>query len=431
MSLKQAGLDRVNVSLDTVRPDTFHTITRRDRFHDVVEGLVAARDAGLVPVKINAVLLRGINDDQAPELLRWSIEHGYDLRFIEQMPLDAQHGWSRTEMVTAEEIFAHLEQEFVLTPVDEPRGSAPAELFHVDGGPATVGVIASVTRPFCGDCDRVRLTADGQVRNCLFAREESDLRAALRARHRRPDLPPARPSDVGHRGLALVRAILHRHDVLEELPGGQEVAQRLTVLVTRQPGLAALGRVQLGVVPEDRPDRGRRTAPGRAGQRFVHACIVPNGEPANEWCRTATGEAVRHQARELRRGRLNSPGRLLQKQLLCQRGLARRVELRMGRGSRPQREVVALAVRGVGHHHRDVGQQQCCRDQDPAHPSGTDEDGRDEADRADGHGDDVASLTSGDLFLAARRGGRDPDRVPVTVLVPGHAPHRTSLRSKP
>ena len=180
-TLKAAGLDRVNVSLDTVRKDTFHTITRRDRFHDVVEGLAAARDAGLVPVKINAVLLRGINDDQAPELLRWAIEHGYDLRFIEQMPLDAQHGWSRAEMVTADEIFAHLEREFGLTPVDEPRGSAPAELFHVDGGPATVGVIASVTRPFCGDCDRVRLTADGQVRNCLFAREESDLRAALRA----------------------------------------------------------------------------------------------------------------------------------------------------------------------------------------------------------------------------------------------------------
>jgi cyclic pyranopterin phosphate synthase len=180
-TLKAAGLDRVNVSLDTARPDTFHTITRRDRFHDVVEGLEAARDAGLVPVKVNAVLLRGINDDQAPELLRWAIEHGYDLRFIEQMPLDAQHGWSRAEMVTAEEIFAHLEREFVLSPVDEPRGSAPAELFHVNGGPATVGVIASVTRPFCGDCDRVRLTADGQVRNCLFAREESDLRGALRA----------------------------------------------------------------------------------------------------------------------------------------------------------------------------------------------------------------------------------------------------------
>ncbi|HEX5861121.1 MAG TPA: GTP 3',8-cyclase MoaA [Nocardioides sp.] len=180
-TLKEAGLDRVNVSLDTVRSETFSTITRRDRFHDVVEGLAAARDAGLVPVKINAVLLRGINDDQAPELLRWCVAHGYDLRFIEQMPLDAQHGWSRAAMVTADEIFGHLDQEFVLTPVDEPRGSAPAELFYVDGGPATVGVIASVTRPFCGDCDRVRLTADGQVRNCLFAREESDLRTALRA----------------------------------------------------------------------------------------------------------------------------------------------------------------------------------------------------------------------------------------------------------
>ena len=121
-TLKAAGLDRVNVSLDTVREDTFRTITRRDRFHDVVEGLVAARNAGLVPVKINAVLLRGINDDQAPELLRWAIEHGYDLRFIEQMPLDAQHGWSRAEMVTADEIFAHLERAFVLSPVDEPRG---------------------------------------------------------------------------------------------------------------------------------------------------------------------------------------------------------------------------------------------------------------------------------------------------------------------
>ncbi len=180
-ALRAAGLDRVNVSLDTVRQATFHTITRRDRLSDVVEGLAAARRAGLVPVKINAVLLRGVNDDQAPELLRWAIGEGYDLRFIEQMPLDAQHGWSRAEMVTAEEIFAHLEREFLLAPVDEPRGSAPAELFKVDGGPATVGVIASVTRPFCGDCDRVRLTADGQVRNCLFAREESDLRTALRA----------------------------------------------------------------------------------------------------------------------------------------------------------------------------------------------------------------------------------------------------------
>ena len=103
-TLAEAGLDRVNVSLDTIRPDTFHTITRRDRFADVVEGLQAAADAGLTPVKVNAVLLRGVNDDQAPELLGWCLERGYELRIIEQMPLDAQHGWSRAAMVTAEEI---------------------------------------------------------------------------------------------------------------------------------------------------------------------------------------------------------------------------------------------------------------------------------------------------------------------------------------
>jgi cyclic pyranopterin phosphate synthase len=180
-SLAEAGLSRVNVSLDSVRRDTFHEITRRDRVDDVIAGLAASEAAGLGPVKVNAVLMRGVNDDQAAELLQWCIDRGYELRFIEQMPLDAQHGWSREGMVTADEIFERLAQDFVLSPAEEPRGSAPAEKFLVDGGPATVGVIASVTRPFCGDCDRVRLTADGQVRNCLFARQESDLRGALRA----------------------------------------------------------------------------------------------------------------------------------------------------------------------------------------------------------------------------------------------------------
>jgi cyclic pyranopterin phosphate synthase len=179
-TLADAGLDRINVSLDTIRPDVFAAITRRDRLGDVLAGLEAATQAGITPVKINAVLLRGLNDTLAPELLRWCLEQGYELRIIEQMPLDAQHSWSRAEMVTAEEILASLETEFVVTPDPAHRGSAPAETFLVDGGPAKVGVIASVTRPFCGDCDRVRLTADGQVRNCLFAREESDLRAALR-----------------------------------------------------------------------------------------------------------------------------------------------------------------------------------------------------------------------------------------------------------
>jgi GTP 3',8-cyclase len=178
--LRDAGLDRVNVSLDTVRPDSFAEITRRDRLDDVIAGLAAAAEAEMTPVKINAVLMRGINDTEGPELLRWAIDHGYELRFIEQMPLDAQHRWRRDTMITADEIFESLATEFTLTPSPEHRGSAPAEKFLVDGGPATVGVIASVTRPFCGDCDRVRLTADGQVRNCLFAREESDLRTAMR-----------------------------------------------------------------------------------------------------------------------------------------------------------------------------------------------------------------------------------------------------------
>ncbi|HEY3481497.1 MAG TPA: GTP 3',8-cyclase MoaA [Streptomyces sp.] len=181
-ALRAAGLDRVNVSLDTLRPEVFHTLTRRNRHHDVLAGLEAASTAGLAPVKVNTVLMRGVNDDEAPDLLAWAVGHGYELRFIEQMPLDAQHGWQRADMVTADEILTSLRTRFTLTPEGETvRGSAPAERWLVDGGPARVGVIASVTRPFCRACDRTRLTADGQVRNCLFAREESDLRTALRS----------------------------------------------------------------------------------------------------------------------------------------------------------------------------------------------------------------------------------------------------------
>ncbi len=181
-SLRAAGLDRINVSLDTLRPDTFKVLSKRDRLADVLAGLAAAASAGITPVKVNSVLMRGINDGEAGSLLRYCLAHGYQLRFIEQMPLDAQHGWRRENMVTADEILAALSLDFSLTP-DDPgqRGSAPAESFLVDGGPARVGVIGSVTRPFCGACDRVRLTADGQIRNCLFAREESDLRGPMRA----------------------------------------------------------------------------------------------------------------------------------------------------------------------------------------------------------------------------------------------------------
>lgn len=181
-ALEAAGLDRVNVSLDTLRPEVFKTLTRRDRHHDVLAGLEAARDAGLTPVKVNTVLMPGLNDDEAPDLLAWAVDNAYELRFIEQMPLDAQHGWKRDGMITAGDILQSLRTRFDLTAEgDGERGSAPAERWLVDGGPHRVGVIASVTRPFCRACDRTRLTADGQVRTCLFAREETDLRGALRS----------------------------------------------------------------------------------------------------------------------------------------------------------------------------------------------------------------------------------------------------------
>lgn len=181
-ALKAAGLDRVNVSLDTLRPDVFKALTRRDRHHDVLAGLEAAREAGLTPVKVNTVLMPGLNGDEAPDLLAWAVDNAYELRFIEQMPLDAQHGWKRDGMITAGDILESLRTRFELTPEGrDERGSAPAERWLVDGGPHRVGVIASVTRPFCRACDRTRLTADGQVRTCLFAREETDLRGALRS----------------------------------------------------------------------------------------------------------------------------------------------------------------------------------------------------------------------------------------------------------
>ncbi len=179
-ALAQSGLTRLNVSLDTLQPDRFHRLTRRDRLADVLAGLDAAARAGLRPIKVNTVLMRGVNDDEAPQLLRFCLDHGFDLRFIEQMPLDADHTWRRDNMITAAEILDSLGAQFRLSPVAEPRGSAPAERWLVDGGPATVGVIGSVTRPFCSACVRTRLTADGQIRNCLFSTAETDLRGLLR-----------------------------------------------------------------------------------------------------------------------------------------------------------------------------------------------------------------------------------------------------------
>ncbi len=179
--LRDAGLRRVNISLDTLNRETFRELTHRDRLVDTLAGIHAAQVAGLEPVKINAVLLRGVNDHEAPDLLRWAAGRGVHLRFIEQMPLDPQHGWRRDEMVTAAEILASLTAAgFHLTPIDDP-GPAPARRWDVNGGLAAVGIVASVTQPFCGTCNRLRLTADGQWRNCLFTHTETDLRTPIRA----------------------------------------------------------------------------------------------------------------------------------------------------------------------------------------------------------------------------------------------------------
>ena len=178
-ALAEAGLRRINISLDTLDWERFKRLTFRDRYDDVIEGIAAARIAGLAPIKINTVLMRGINDDEALPLLKWALSENLNLRFIEQMPLDAGDAWTRKNLITADEIFQQLNSEFELTPVSD-RGSSPAEEFYINGGPATVGIIGSVTRSFCANCDRLRLTSDGQLRNCLFSNEETDLRSILR-----------------------------------------------------------------------------------------------------------------------------------------------------------------------------------------------------------------------------------------------------------
>ncbi|HNV10169.1 MAG TPA: GTP 3',8-cyclase MoaA [Propionibacteriaceae bacterium] len=185
--LKDAGLARINISLDTLRPERFLALARRDRLDDTLAGIEASAAVGLAPLKLNTVLMRGVNDDEAVDLVSWAIERGHEIRFIEQMPLDAGHTWNRATMVTAAEVMDALSRSFDLTPVPG-RGAAPAERFLIDGGPASVGIIASVSHPFCGNCDRLRLTADGQLRSCLFAAGESDLRTPLRAGATHADL---------------------------------------------------------------------------------------------------------------------------------------------------------------------------------------------------------------------------------------------------
>lgn len=177
--LVAAGLRRVNVSCDSLRPDRFLALTRRDALHQVLDGVDAALEAGLSPVKLNVVVMRGVNDDEVVDFARYGRERGVTVRFIEYMPLDADGRWTGGQVVPAEEIVAAIDAVHPLEPV--ARGSAPAERFRYRDGRGEVGVIASVTRPFCGDCDRVRLTAEGALRSCLFAVDEHDLRGLLRS----------------------------------------------------------------------------------------------------------------------------------------------------------------------------------------------------------------------------------------------------------
>jgi cyclic pyranopterin phosphate synthase len=177
--LRAAGLRRVNISLDTLDRQRFAEMTRRDELDNVLDGIAAAQDVGFEPVKINTVVQRGVNEDEIVDLARFGRERGIEVRFIEWMPLDSSGGWDPRAVVGQDEIVASIDEVFPLDPVPS-RGAAPADRWRYRDGAGTVGVIPSVTKPFCGDCDRVRLTADGQFRTCLFATDETDLRAAMR-----------------------------------------------------------------------------------------------------------------------------------------------------------------------------------------------------------------------------------------------------------
>jgi cyclic pyranopterin phosphate synthase len=177
--LAAAGLRRVNVSLDSLRPERFAELTRRDELDHVLDGIDAAVEAGLAPVKVNVVIVRGVNDDEVVDLADYGRERGVIVRFIEFMPLDGGDAWQREQVVTQAEVLERISEVHPLEPI--ARGHEPAERFrYLDGG-GEVGVIPTVTRPFCEQCDRIRLTADGQLRSCLFSLEDHDLRDLLRS----------------------------------------------------------------------------------------------------------------------------------------------------------------------------------------------------------------------------------------------------------
>ena len=193
--LAEAGLRRVNVSLDSLRPERFAELTRRDQLDDVLAGIDAALAAGLAPVKVNVVVVRSVNDDEVVDMARYGRDRGVTVRFIEWMPLDGGDAWSNEQVVTQAEIVERIAAVFPVEPVQ--RGSEPAERFRYLDGAGEVGVIPSVTRPFCEQCDRIRLTADGQLRSCLFSLEDHDLRTILRTGGTDGDLSDAIEACVG------------------------------------------------------------------------------------------------------------------------------------------------------------------------------------------------------------------------------------------
>ena len=192
--LRRAGLRRVNISCDSLQPARFAEITRRDALAQVIDGIDAALEAGFDPVKVNCVLMRGVNDDEVVDFAAFGRERGVGVRFIEFMPLDADGAWGSDAVFPAAEVIERIDAVFPLEPVQ--RGVAPASEYRYRDGRGGVGVIASVTQPFCGSCDRVRITAEGQFRNCLFAVQETDLRALLRGGASDEQVAGAIASDV-------------------------------------------------------------------------------------------------------------------------------------------------------------------------------------------------------------------------------------------
>ncbi|MGH9190578.1 MAG: GTP 3',8-cyclase MoaA [Acidimicrobiales bacterium] len=197
-NLKAAGLTRVNVSCDSLRRDRFAAMARRDRLDQVLDGIDAALAVGFDPVKVNCVLVRGVNDDEIVDFAAFGRDRGVTVRFIEVMPLDADGAWTGEAVVSAEEVVAAISAAYPVEPIG-PRGPQPAERYRYVDGRGEVGIVASVTRSFCGSCDRVRLTAEGMFRNCLFAVEETDLRAVLRSGGSDDDLASAIAADVGRK----------------------------------------------------------------------------------------------------------------------------------------------------------------------------------------------------------------------------------------